>query len=61
MYEMCIRDRVLVLIDGHPQYMGMMGHPLPDVYELAMAEKIEVVRGPASLLYGSKMCIRDTL
>jgi len=45
--------QVLVLIDGHPQYMGMMGHPLPDVYESAMAEKIEVVRGPASVLYGS--------
>lgn len=45
--------QVLVLIDGHPQYMGMMGHPLPDAYESAMAEKIEVVRGPASVLYGS--------
>lgn len=45
--------QVLVLIDGHPQYMGMMGHPLPDAYESAMAEKVEVVRGPASVLYGS--------
>lgn len=45
--------QLLVLIDGHPQYMGLMGHPLPDMYESAMAEKVEVVKGPASYLYGS--------
>lgn len=44
---------VLVLIDGHPQYMGLMGHPLADSYQSAMAERVEVVRGPASVLYGS--------
>lgn len=44
---------VLVLIDGHPQYMGVMGHPLADSYQTMMAERIEVVRGPASMLYGS--------
>lgn len=44
---------VLVLIDGHPQYMGLMGHPLADSYQSAMTERVEVVRGPASMLYGS--------
>lgn len=44
---------VLVLIDGHPQYMGIMGHPLADSYQSLMTERIEVVRGPASMLYGS--------
>ncbi len=44
---------VLVLIDGHPQYMGLMGHPLADSYQSLIAERVEVVRGPASLLYGS--------
>ncbi len=44
---------VLVLIDGHPQYMGIMGHPLADSYQSLMTERIEVVRGPASVLYGS--------
>ena len=44
---------VLVLIDGHPQYMGLMGHPLADSYQSMMAERVEVVRGPASMLYGS--------
>ena len=44
---------MLVLIDGNPQYMGLMGHPLPDAYESASTEKVEVVRGPASILYGS--------
>ncbi|MDR2122294.1 MAG: TonB-dependent receptor [Flavobacteriaceae bacterium] len=44
---------VLILIDGHPQYMGLMGHPLPDSYQSMMARRVEVVRGPASILYGS--------
>jgi len=45
--------QVLVLIDGHPQYMGIFGHPLPDAYVASDAESVEVVRGPASVLYGS--------
>lgn len=44
---------LLVLIDGQPQYAGLMGHPVPDAYQTMMAEKVEVLRGPASLLYGS--------
>ena len=44
---------ILVLIDGHPQYMGLMGHPLADSYQSVMTERVEVVRGPASVLYGS--------
>lgn len=45
--------QLLVLIDGQPQYAGLMGHPIPDAYQTMMAEKVEVVRGPSSLLYGS--------
>jgi len=45
--------QVLVLIDGHPQYMGVMGHHLPDAYMASDVERVEVVRGPASILYGS--------
>lgn len=44
---------MLVMIDGHPQYMGLMGHPIADAYQSMMTEKVEVVRGPASMLYGS--------
>jgi Outer membrane cobalamin receptor protein len=44
---------LLVLIDGHPQYMGLMGHPIADAYQSMLTEKVEVVRGPASVLYGS--------
>lgn len=45
--------QMMVLIDGHPQYMGLMGHPIADSYQSLMAERVEVLRGPASVLYGS--------
>jgi len=44
---------VLMLIDGHPQFMGIFGHPLPDSYIASDVERVEVIRGPASILYGS--------
>lgn len=45
--------RMLVLVDGHPQYNGVYGHSIADSYQTMMAERVEVVRGPASVLYGS--------
>ena len=45
--------QLLVLIDGHPQYNGVYGHPISDSYQTLLAERVEVLRGPASLLYGS--------
>ena len=45
--------QLLVLIDGHPQYNGIYGHPIADSYQTLMAERVEVLRGPASVLYGS--------
>jgi iron complex outermembrane receptor protein len=44
---------VLMLIDGHPQFTGLFGHPLPDSYVASDVEKVEVIRGPASILYGT--------
>ena len=45
--------QLLVLIDGHPQYQGIYGHPLADSYQTMIADRVEVLRGPASVLYGS--------
>lgn len=45
--------RLMVLVDGHPQYQGIFGHAIADSYQTLMAERVEVLRGPASTLYGS--------
>lgn len=45
--------RVLVLIDGHPQYQGIFGHSIGDAYQTMGVERVEVASGPASVLYGS--------
>ncbi|WP_346989397.1 TonB-dependent receptor plug domain-containing protein [Bacteroides caccae] len=44
---------LLVLVDGLPQYAGLYGHPIADAYQTMLAEKVEVLRGPASMIYGS--------
>ncbi|WP_114750082.1 TonB-dependent receptor [Pleomorphovibrio marinus] len=46
-------NRVLVLIDGQPQFMGIFAHPIADAYTSSDIERVEVQRGAASLLYGS--------
>ncbi len=45
--------QVLVLIDGQPQYNGIYGHSIADLYQGHIAERVEVLSGPASMLYGS--------
>lgn len=46
-------NKVLVLFDGQPQWAGVFGHSLPDTYVASDVEKVEVIRGPGSILYGS--------
>ena len=45
--------QVLMLVDGHPQYMGIFGHPFPNSYVASDLERVEVIKGPGSILYGS--------
>ena len=45
--------QVLILVDGQPQYMGIFGHPLSDMYVASDLERVEVIKGPGSILYGS--------
>ena len=45
--------QVLILIDGHPQYAPVYGHHVADAYIASDAERVEVSRGAASILYGS--------
>ncbi len=45
--------QVLMLIDGHPQYATIYGHPVADAYIASDAQRVEVSRGAASILYGA--------
>ncbi|MDE6396858.1 MAG: TonB-dependent receptor plug domain-containing protein, partial [Muribaculaceae bacterium] len=46
-------NKVLFMIDGQPQWAGIFGHSLPDTYVANGIDRVEVVKGPSSLLYGS--------
>ena len=44
---------VLMMVDGQPQFAGLYSHHIADFYETEYVERVEVLRGPASVLYGS--------
>ncbi len=46
-------NAVLMLIDGQPQFAGVFSHHVADFYQTDYVERVEVLRGPASVLYGS--------
>ena len=45
--------QVLMLIDGRPDFQGIFSHPINDAYFLDNVDHIEVLRGPASSVYGT--------
>lgn len=46
-------NSVLMMVDGQPQFAGLYSHPVADFYETEYVDHVEVLRGPASVLYGS--------
>ncbi len=44
---------VLMMLDGQPQFAGIYSHHVADMYDKEYVERVEVLRGPASVLYGS--------
>lgn len=44
---------VLMMLDGQPQFAGIYSHHVADFYDKDYVERIEVLRGPSSVLYGS--------
>ena len=45
---------ILVLLNGHPDFMGIFGHPLPDVYGTDDVQQVEILSGAASTVFGSQ-------
>lgn len=46
-------NKVLFLIDGQPQWNGIYGHSSPDTYSAIGVKSVDIIKGPASLIYGS--------
>jgi len=44
---------VLMMVDGQPQFAGLYSHQISDFYDKEYVERVEVLRGPGSVLYGS--------
>lgn len=44
---------VLMLVDGQPQFAGIYSHHIADFYSKEYIDRVEVLRGPGSVLYGS--------
>ncbi len=43
----------LMMVDGQPQFAGIYSHHVADFYQKDNVERVEVLRGPGSVLYGS--------
>jgi len=44
---------VLMMVDGQPQFAGIYSHHIADFYGKEYVDRVEVLRGPGSVLYGS--------
>lgn len=42
-----------MMVDGQPQFAGIYSHHIADFYDKEYVERVEVLRGPGSVLYGS--------
>ena len=46
---------IQILVDGIPDFSQTHGHPFPDVHAVDNIEKMEIIKGPATVRYGNAM------
>ncbi|MGK9477970.1 TonB-dependent receptor [Melioribacter sp. OK-6-Me] len=47
------QQQITIYIDGHPEYAGIFGHPVSDIYSTDAISDVIIIKGPSSLIYGS--------
>jgi len=45
---------MLVLLNGHPDFASLFGHPIPDMYGFDDVDQVEILAGPTSSVFGSQ-------
>ncbi len=46
-------QQTLIIVDGRTEFAGIFGHPLADIYQTSEIAAVDIIRGPASVLYGT--------
>lgn len=46
-------QQTLIVVDGRPEFAGIFGHPIADIYQSSEIAAVDVLRGPSSVIYGT--------
>ncbi|MDH7603337.1 MAG: TonB-dependent receptor [Melioribacter sp.] len=46
-------QQTLIVVDGRPEFAGIFGHPIADIYQSSEIAAVDVLRGPSSVIFGT--------
>jgi len=46
-------QQTLIVVDGRPEFAGIFGHPIADIYQSSEIAAVDVIRGPSSVIFGT--------